>query len=114
MTNDEITRMAKQIWMAGDTYIGPRIDNLARFAALVSAAELRRLHLVEQTLEQCKAVCNATSEGWRADAEQWQAQRDELLEALKLALRQNEHDMVMTGEECRQCRAAITKAEDGK
>lgn len=38
----------------------------------------------------------------------------DLLEALKLALRQNEHDMVMTGDECRQCRAAITKAEDEK
>ena len=49
-----------------------------------------------------------------ADNKQLQAQRNELLEALKLALRQNEHDMVMTGEECRQCRAAITKAEDGK
>lgn len=39
------------------------------------------------------------------------AQRDALLEALKLALRQNEHDMLMTGEELRQCRAAIAKAE---
>jgi len=35
----------------------------------------------------------------------------ELLEALKRAVRQNEHDMVMTGEECRQCRAVIAKAE---
>lgn len=46
--------------------------------------------------------------------EQLRTQRDELLDALKLALRQNEHDMVMTGDECRQCRAAITKAEGGK
>lgn len=37
----------------------------------------------------------------------------DLLEALKLALRQNEHDMVMTGEECRQCFAAIAKATGG-
>ncbi len=27
--------------------------------------------------------------------------------ALEMALRQNEHDMVMTGEECRQCREAL-------
>ena len=40
------------------------------------------------------------------------AQRDALLEALKLAVRQNEHDMLMTGEECRQCRAALKKAEE--
>jgi hypothetical protein len=48
MTNDEITRMANQIWMAGETYIGPRIDNLARFAALVAAAER----------EACAKVCD--------------------------------------------------------
>lgn len=46
-----------------------------------AAAELRRLHL---ELERCKQVCAATSEGWRADAEKWKAQRDALLEATKL------------------------------
>ena len=35
----------------------------------------------------------------------------DLLEALKLAVRQNEHDMLMTGEELRQCRAAIGAVE---
>ena len=45
------------------------------------AAELRRLHA---ELERCKQVCAATSESWRADAESWNAQRDALLEALKL------------------------------
>jgi hypothetical protein len=34
----------------------------------------------------------------------------ELLEALKLAVRQNSHDMLMTGEELRKCEAAIAKA----
>lgn len=48
-----------------------------------AAAELRRLHLVEQALKRCKAVCDATSEGWRVDAERLTAQRDELLAALK-------------------------------
>jgi hypothetical protein len=48
-----------------------------------AAAELRRLHAV-----------NA-----------------ELLEALKLAVRQNDHDMLMTGEELRVADAAIAKAE---
>lgn len=34
----------------------------------------------------------------------------ELLEALRIAVRQNSHDMLMTGEELRQCEAAIAKA----
>jgi hypothetical protein len=35
----------------------------------------------------------------------------ELLAALKLAVRQNDHDMLMTGEELRDARAAIARAE---
>lgn len=46
MTNDEITRMAEQIWMAGESYIGPSIDSLTRFAALVAAAEREACALV--------------------------------------------------------------------
>lgn len=34
----------------------------------------------------------------------------ELLAALKMAVRQNSHDMLMTGEELRACEAAIAKA----
>jgi hypothetical protein len=41
-------------------------------------------------------------------------QRDELLAALKLAVRQNDHDMLMTQDELRICRAAIKKAEGAK
>jgi hypothetical protein len=47
------------------------------------AAELRRLHTLNQ----------------------------ELVEALELAVRQNSHDMVMTGEELRTCEAALAKAK---
>lgn len=35
----------------------------------------------------------------------------DLLEALRAAVRQNDNDMLMTGEELRACRAAIAKAE---
>ena len=38
----------------------------------------------------------------------------ELLEALEIAVRQNSHDMQMTGEELRQCEAAIAKATGGE
>jgi hypothetical protein len=34
----------------------------------------------------------------------------DLLKALKLAVGQNSHDMLMTGEELRKCEAAIAKA----
>lgn len=34
----------------------------------------------------------------------------ELLEALELAVKQNQNDMLLTGEELRQCEAAIAKA----
>jgi hypothetical protein len=34
-----------------------------------------------------------------------------MLHALKLAVRQNSHDMIMTGEELRKCEAAIAKGE---
>lgn len=45
-----------------------------------SAAELRILHA---GLQRCKQVCDATAEGWRADAEKWKAERDSLMEVLK-------------------------------
>jgi hypothetical protein len=38
----------------------------------------------------------------------------DLLGALKLAVRQNSHEMVMTGEELRKCEAAIDKATGEK
>jgi len=49
-----------------------------------SAAELRRLHQVNQ----------------------------ELVEALELAVRQNSHDMLMTGDELRVCEALIAKHKE--
>ena len=39
MTRDDILRMAREVWSAGGAYIGPGIDSLERFAALVAAAE---------------------------------------------------------------------------
>lgn len=38
------------------------------------------------------------------------ASAPDLLEALQIAVRQNSHDMQMTGEELRACTAAIAKA----
>lgn len=38
------------------------------------------------------------------------ASAPELLEALRVAVRQNSHDMLMTGEEIRKCESAIAKA----
>lgn len=47
MTRDDIIRMARVVWSAGDVYIGPSTESLERFAALVSAVER----------EQCAKVC---------------------------------------------------------
>ncbi len=71
-----------------------------------AAFELRRLYLVEQSLDRCRVVCDATSEGWRADAERWQAQRDALLEALRKHVYLHDKDCV-----CEDC-AAIKSVED--
>ena len=42
--------------------------------------------------------------------EKVRAQRDALLEALTMAVRQNQHDMLLTSEELRACESAIAKA----
>jgi hypothetical protein len=39
MTRDDIIRLAREVWSAGDVYIGPSTESLERFAALVAAAE---------------------------------------------------------------------------
>jgi rRNA-processing protein FCF1 len=61
-----------------------RLDKIYLHKIYLEAAdELRRLHSLNQ----------------------------ELVEALELAVRQNSHDMVMTGDELRTCEAALAKAK---
>jgi hypothetical protein len=72
MKKPDALDLAKSI----ETYLEGKLPEFA-------AAELRRLHEVNQ----------------------------ELVEALELAVRQNNHDMVMTGEELRTCEAALAKAK---
>lgn len=65
-----------------------------------------------------KPICKAYGK-YHKDADKSEAEANarliaaapELLDALKLALKQNECDMVMTGEECRKASKAIAKAE---
>jgi hypothetical protein len=71
-----------------------------------AAAELRRLHAENQ---RCRNVCDATSEGWRADAEEWKAQRDALLESLTELVGKNER---FTGGVWDRARAAIKAVEE--
>jgi len=40
MTHDDIIRLAREVWSAGDIYIGPSTESLERFAALVAEAAL--------------------------------------------------------------------------
>jgi hypothetical protein len=37
MTREDIIRMAREVWSAGDVYIGPSTESLERFAALDAA-----------------------------------------------------------------------------
>ena len=61
--------------------------------------------------QQAIAVISGYGVGRRLADAHLIAAAPELLEALKLAVRQNSHDMLMTGEELRQCEAAIAKVE---
>ena len=52
MTREDIMRMAKDVWSAGDMYIGPDERSLERFAALVAAHEREACaQLCEQNIE---------------------------------------------------------------
>ena len=76
-----------------------------KLSAFNAALELRRLYA---ELERCKQVCDATAESWRADAEEWKAQRDALLEALRELLA----DAEFLGWDTAKARAAIKVVED--
>lgn len=69
-----------------------------------AAAELRRLYWDELRVREHRDML-------AAEITRLHAVNAELLEALKLAVRQNDHDMLMTEDELRVCRAAIAKAE---
>lgn len=47
-----------------------------------------------------------------AHAAQYKAVTRQLREALEMAVRQNSHDMLMTGEEIRKCEAALTATQE--
>ena len=51
MTRDDIIRMARGVWSAGDVYIGPSTESLERFADLVAAAEREALESENKTLK---------------------------------------------------------------
>jgi hypothetical protein len=59
----------------------------------------------------CKTWNTQQHDKAAAELRRLHALNGELLEALKLAVRQNDYDMLMTGEELRDAAAAIKKAE---
>jgi hypothetical protein len=54
MNRDDIMRIAREVWSAGNTYIGPGIDSLELFAALVAAAEREECALDCEKIERRK------------------------------------------------------------
>lgn len=83
--------------------------------------EFRRRMPAHSTRQACAEQCMAGMymKSYQEDAvllnaravadERLRAAAPELLEALRIAVRQNSHDMLMTGEELRLCEAAIAK-----
>lgn len=69
------------------------------------ATILRQLHEANEAF-------GKRQEWWNERMFVLEQQRDALLEALKVAVKQNDHDMMMTGEELRQARAALATAEE--
>ena len=88
------------------------------------AAELRRLHQHELSNELWHKKTEWLQNSYttaelgihRADVMKQRIDRlrslnQELVEALNLAVRQNSHDMLMTGDELRTCETALAKAK---
>lgn len=95
---------------AQHTQDGPWVDGgLTRPNPSITGGPLR--------LVKCECVVIAFLPAWLDDEPEEAranarliAAAPELLAALRIAIRQNSHDMVLTGEELRECEAAIAKA----
>jgi len=86
------------------------IANARRLVACWNACE-------KVSLEDLEAINRPADVSFAVNVDRLVRERDslravnaELLEALKVAFIQNEHDMLMTGEELRKCSAAIARA----
>jgi uncharacterized protein Yka (UPF0111/DUF47 family) len=73
-----------------------------------AAAELRRLYEENVRLESELEGTAQRNRDIYGQLDKAEAEIDRLRAALEMAVRQNEHDMLMTGEELRQARAALT------
>ena len=85
---------------------GVNADVRARFGFTISDSEPRILTWDGDN--GCRPATDEEVALWDAHADMAGEVR-ELVEALKLAVRQNEHDMLMTGEELRTCTAVLAK-----
>ena len=94
MSFDDIIRMAREVWSAGDLYIGPTAESLERFAALVVEAERDRIITanaseIERTNAELRRLQAEREEDqgviavWRGRTLRAEAQREALLEALR-------------------------------
>ena len=89
MTVSEAERLAA-LWCAGQP-----LDDLPQWRTAMQVLA-RELSDTRAALKKANSQAEAFERGWylRGDA-------------LEVAVRQNEHDMLMTGEELRACRAAL-------
>jgi hypothetical protein len=52
--HDDIIRLAREVWSAGDVYIGPSTESLERFAALVAAPLKEKIKDLEYQLKEAR------------------------------------------------------------
>jgi hypothetical protein len=73
MDREDIIKMAKEVWFAGDVYIGPNHESLEQFAELVrndysskhASLWLRRIdEAVKAEREACAKVCDSLRWEW--------------------------------------------------
>ena len=83
-----------------------------RLAEALSARVISRwIHSTKQTPRQSGYAADAECVQAAAELRRLHAECEALRAALQIAIRQNEHDMLMTGDELRAARAALKEAK---
>lgn len=76
MTRDDIIRMARKVWSAGEVYIGPSENTLEEFAALVAAAVRNYTWTQAHWTEYEISIAAAEREACAKVCEKWGAWND--------------------------------------
>ena len=91
---------------------GHDVENARRLVACWNACDLMPTEDIERLAAIGEGVMRLSvlADDNRAERDSLRAVNAELMEALQIAVRQNSHDMQMTGDELRRCESAIASA----